>query len=91
MTGNIAFAQKLSILRKGAREGIAGETFLLTICAFICMVGGMMADASSLTLEVIRAFDTENLCLAELCEKLETYLDQNVWLFFKAGLIISKK
>ena len=73
MTGNIAFAQKLSIVRKGTREGIAGETFLVTICTFICLLGGMMSDASSLTLQIIRAFDTESLNIAEMCEKLEAF------------------
>ena len=71
----IATAQRIAIVRRGKVEGSAAEVFLLTITVVFCLLAAMMADGSSVVLQVIRLFDTEEISVPQMCEALEESLD----------------
>ena len=54
------FAMTLVEVKKGERAGAAAETFLLALSPTVILLAGMIADAASMTLELIRAMDTED-------------------------------
>ena len=60
LSGLMLFAMTLVEVKKGERAGAAAETFLLALSPTVILLAGMIADAASMTLELIRAMDTED-------------------------------
>ena len=56
----IRFAQRLLEIRKGERGEHAAATFLMALSPTVVLLLGLMADAASLTLELIRSMDPED-------------------------------
>ena len=86
LTALIAFAMKLTILRKGEREGKAAVAFLTALSVQLMVLAAMMADAGNETMFLLRTLDTENLELSELNKILEDFMDRITFLFFKNGV-----
>jgi hypothetical protein len=78
--GLIGFAQKLHFKRSD-KVGIIATTFLLGICMKRFLLGGLMADAATETMLLIRLLDSESLNTADFCEHLATFLDHIAWMF----------
>jgi hypothetical protein len=82
--GLIGFAQKVVSKRVDASKACAA--FLVGLCVFKLVLGGMMCDASTETLGLIRDLDTERVCIADVSELISTYLHHLAWMFDKSTL-----
>jgi len=84
----MGFAQKVWIKKKNS-DGV-GRTcggFLSDIDIFKFVVGGMMCDAATETLEIIRYMDREDVDTTTLNSMVDHFLDHIVWLYFEAGVL----
>ena len=88
LSGYIATAVKISIIRKGNREAAAAITFLRALCVVMLLIAGMMADGAGVVMIMIRMFDTEDVPLAAMCIAVEDLLDRLTWLFHKGGCFV---
>jgi len=85
----LLFAVKVSVIRKGEREGRAAVAFLNAFSTggdgktFILLA--MMADAGVEALVLIRFMDTGDMVIEDLCAEIEAFLDRIVWLFHHGG------
>ena len=75
------FAVKVSVVRKGTREGRIADVFLSTITCEMVLLVGMLADAASEALLFIRSLDTESMDIAAVCEAAQQFLCRVTWLF----------
>jgi hypothetical protein len=82
----ILFAVRLSQIRKGKREGKAALVFLESLCVPVLLLLGLMADAGTEALHLIRLLDTEDVPLEQICDGIEAFLDRQVWLFHSKGV-----
>ena len=83
----MGFAQKL-IIKRGKSDGIAKSAvaFLQDISGQRFLLGGMMSDAATETMVLIRHLDDEKLDITMLCYLVSNYLDHITWLFFEGGV-----
>ena len=88
ISGTIAFAVQVSMLRKGKREGKCAEVFLRSLNVEMLLLAAMMADAAAVALHFIRILDTEDLAVPELCSAVEDFLDRISYLFHKGGCFV---
>ena len=85
LTGYLAFAVKLSIVRKGEREARVALAFLNSLTVVLLLVAAMMADGAVVVMILIRMFDTEDVSTPDMCTAVEDLLDRLTWLFYKGG------
>ena len=86
-TALIAFAVKVTVIRRGERQGRAMMSFLTALCVHVLLLSAMMADASLEVLMFIRGVDTEQLDLTTLCQRVKNFLDRITWLFHNNGVL----
>ena len=82
----IGFAQKISIIKKGQAPGKAMVVFLETVTPELFLLAAMMSDGAALAFDLIRFLDTEDVPMAEICSRVEEFLDHIAWLFFEGGV-----
>jgi hypothetical protein len=85
-SGLLGFAQKLHFKRSD-NVGAIAITFLTGLSLECFVLAGMMADAATETLNLIRELDKETVDIAEICDYLKAYLDHIVWMFHKHGVL----
>jgi ABC-type Na+ efflux pump permease subunit len=67
--------------RAGDATGKLAGVFLLGLTVFRWVLGGMMADASLETMDLIRSLDTEKLDIADISDLISSYLNHLAWMF----------
>ena len=85
MSGLLPFLVQVAVQRNARAEGKAAEAFLEVVCNDLLLQAAMMCDASSETLQLIRALDTEDIPVADLCANLQAFLTRLSWLFNDRG------
>ena len=83
----LGFAQKVSILRKGTSQGKSMNNFLSIVTGALFLLLGMMTEGAVLAMELIRFLDTEGVEIADICEKVNNFLDHITWLYFDDGAL----
>ena len=83
----MGFAQKL-ILKRQASDSCAkiARTFLSGINGFMWLLAGMMCDAASETMNLIRLLDDEMVDITKVCEQIDHYLKHITWMFMERGV-----
>ena len=79
------FAVRVAESRRGTPAGKTAEVFLDTMTAGMLLLLGMLADAGSEGLGLIRSLDSEDTEAADLCQSISDFLDHIVWLFHDRG------
>ena len=86
-TAILMFCMSMCIEFTDRRRQVA-NTFLTTINVLIFLIAAMMADGGTEVMYMIRIFDTEDLCLPELCEAANQFLDRITWLYHAGGVFM---
>ena len=86
-TGLMGFAQKTSIKRAGDGVGKTCTEFLGDTDTFKWVLAGMMCEASTESLFLIRIFDKEGVDTTSINIAVSHFLDHIHWLFFEDGVL----
>jgi hypothetical protein len=82
----LGFAQKISILKRDLVSGKSMIAFLTTINGELFLLASMMCEGGGEAMALIRFLDTEGVPVADICSKIEEFLDHITWLFFEGGV-----
>ncbi len=78
-------------MKRGMSDGCGkvATVFLREISGEVYLLGGMMSDAATETMTLIRLLDDENVNVTDICEAIEHYLDHISWMFFDGGVCLA--
>ena len=79
------FAVRLAETRKGTDQGRSAETFLETITPGMLIVLGMLADAGTEAMALLRLMDQNIPDISSFCGEIELFLDRITYLFHQGG------